>query len=188
MARIPTDELERLKKETDLSELVRASGVKLIAHGKDLLGLCPFHDDKEPSLVVTPKKNLWNCLGACGEGGTVVDWVMKTQGVSFRHAVEILRNGSAVSGAPVAPIKRSTVPRLACPLSDDAEESELIAEVVDYYHQTLLEAPEAQAYLEKRGIWGPEAVSRFKLGFANRTLGLRLPEKNRAAFKSTGLR
>ena len=81
MARIPQSELERLKRETDLVELVRASGVELKRHGKDLLGLCPFHDDKEPSLVVTPGKNLWNCLGACGEGGTVVDWVMRTQGV-----------------------------------------------------------------------------------------------------------
>jgi DNA primase len=127
MARIPKDELERLKKETDLVELVRSSGVELKAHGKDLLGLCPFHDDKEPSLVVTPKKNLWNCLGACGEGGTVVDWVMRTQGVSFRHAAEILRNGSPVSGAPAAPLKRSTVPRLPCPLSEDADGPELVA-------------------------------------------------------------
>ena len=181
MARIPQHELERLKRDIDLVELVRASGVELKAHGKDLLGLCPFHDDKEPSLVVTPGKNLWNCLGACGEGGTVVDWVMKTQGVSFRHAVEILRNGSAAAGAPAAPLKRSTVPRLPCPLSDDAEGPELVAQVVDYYHRTLIEAPEARAYLEKRGIADPEAVERFKLGFANRTLGLRLPERNRSA-------
>jgi len=181
MARIPQSELERLKRETDLVELVRASGVELKVHGKDLLGLCPFHDDKEPSLVVTPSRNLWNCLGACSEGGTVVDWVMRTQGVSFRHAVEILRNGSAVSGAPAAPLKRSTVPRLPCPLSEGAEESELVGQVVDYYHETLLGSPEAKAYLEKRGIWDPEAVKRFKLGFANRTLGLRLPERNRAA-------
>jgi len=181
MARIPQDELERLKREVDLPDLVRASGVKLRQHGKDLLGLCPFHDDREPSLVVTPKKNLWNCLGACGEGGTVIDWVIRTQGVSFRHAVEILRNGSALSAPPPAPVKRSTVRRLPCPLSDGTEGSELVAQVVDYYHRILLEAPEAQAYLEKRGIAEEEAVKRFKLGFANRTLGLRLPGRNRAA-------
>ena len=179
MARIPKDELERLKKETDLVELVRAAGVELKTHGKDLLGLCPFHDDKEPSLVVTPSKNLWNCLGACGEGGTVVDWVMKTQGVSFRHAVEILRGGGRIS-APIAG-KRSTVPRLPCPLADDAEGAALLGQVVDYYHDVLSEAPEAKSYLEKRGIWDEEAAGVFKLGFANRTLGLRLPEKNRAA-------
>jgi len=177
MARIPTDELERLKRETDLVELVRSSGVELKTHGKDLLGLCPFHDDKAPSLVVTPSKNLWNCLGACGEGGTVVDWVMRTQGVSFRHAVEILRGGGELS-APIAG-KRSTVPRLPCPLADDAEGAVLLGQVVDYYHEVLQEAPEARSYLEKRGIWDPEAVDVFKLGFANRTLGLRLPEKNR---------
>jgi DNA primase len=73
MARIPQGELERLKRETDLAALVRARGVELRPHGSDLLGLCPFHDDNEPSLVVTPAKGLWHCLGACSEGGTVIE-------------------------------------------------------------------------------------------------------------------
>lgn len=51
--------------------------MKLQRHGADLLGLCPFHDDHEPSLVINPHKNLWNCLGACQSGGSVIDWVMK---------------------------------------------------------------------------------------------------------------
>ena len=38
--------------------------------------------------MITPAKNLWHCLGACQQGGTVIDWVMKAEGVSFRHAVE----------------------------------------------------------------------------------------------------
>jgi len=44
-----------------------------------------------PSLVISPKTNLWHCLGACNVGGSNIDWVMKTKGVSFRHAVELLR-------------------------------------------------------------------------------------------------
>jgi DNA primase len=44
-----------------------------------------------PSLVVSPKTNLWHCLGKCSIGGSAIDWVMKTQGVSFRHAVELLK-------------------------------------------------------------------------------------------------
>ena len=80
MARIPQDELDRIKRETDLVALVQAAGVELERRGKDLVGRCPFHDDHEPSLVVTPAKNLWQCLGACGEGGSVVDWVMKASG------------------------------------------------------------------------------------------------------------
>jgi DNA primase len=91
MARIPDDEIGRLKNEISLERLVRARGIELRKHGADLIGLCPFHDDHEPSLVVSPAKNLWHCLGACQTGGSVIDWTMKTQGVSFRHAVELLR-------------------------------------------------------------------------------------------------
>ena len=63
MARIPKEEIERLKKEVNLKELVEFSGVKLEPKGKDFIGLCPFHNDKDPSLVISPDKNLWNCLG-----------------------------------------------------------------------------------------------------------------------------
>jgi DNA primase len=75
--RIPADELERLKREVSVERLAEARGVKLRRHGRDLIGLCPFHEDHEPSLVISPEKNLWHCLGACQAGGSVVDWVMK---------------------------------------------------------------------------------------------------------------
>jgi len=93
MGRIPDKELERLKQEVSLQRLAESRGITLKRHGQDLIGLCPFHDDKEPSLVITPSKNLWHCLGACQCGGSVIDWVMKSEGVSFRHAVELLREG-----------------------------------------------------------------------------------------------
>jgi DNA primase len=91
MARIPDADIERLKQEFSWQRLVEAQGIELKRHGPDLLDLCPFHEDHEPSLVVSPKKNLWHCLGACQRGGSVIDWVMKRRGVSFRHAVELLR-------------------------------------------------------------------------------------------------
>lgn len=94
MARIPDVEIERLKETTDLQALVEAKGVTLVRHGADWHGRCPFHDDKTPSLVVSPAKNLWHCLGACQIGGTAIDWVMRADGVSFRHAVELLRNAA----------------------------------------------------------------------------------------------
>ncbi|HFB65329.1 MAG TPA: hypothetical protein ENJ60_07290 [Aeromonadales bacterium] len=52
MARIPNNELDRLKREVALVRLVESSGIELKKHGKDYLGLCPFHNDKEPSLVI----------------------------------------------------------------------------------------------------------------------------------------
>ena len=106
MARIPEIEIERLKQEISLQRVVESAGIALKRHGADLVGLCPFHDDKTPSLVITPKTNLWHCLGACQAGGSVIDWVMKVEGVSFRHAVELLQNDSfsslAAGSSPIA--------------------------------------------------------------------------------------
>ncbi|MFB3906616.1 MAG: CHC2 zinc finger domain-containing protein, partial [Acidobacteriota bacterium] len=53
MVRIADEELERIKREISIERLVEASGVELRRHGADLIGLCPFHEDTEPSLVVT---------------------------------------------------------------------------------------------------------------------------------------
>jgi DNA primase len=182
MARIPSQVVERLKTTVSVQRLAEARGVALKKHGSDLIGRCPFHEDKTPSLVITPAKNLWHCLGACQAGGTVIDWVMRSDGVSFRHAVELLQNDYqplAASSAGVLPAKHSTVKKLAVPIAADAEDEKLLAQVIEYYHETLLASPEALGYLNRRGIGSEEAIKTFKLGFANRTLGYRLPEKNR---------
>jgi DNA primase len=177
MAHIPDEVIERLKQEISLERLAESRGVKLTRHGADLLGLCPFHDDHEPSLVISPKKNLWHCLGACQAGGTVIDWVMKCEGVSFRHAVELLRSG--VPSTAAGPVKVSTVRKLPPPVERDADDAATLEQVTAFYHETLKQSPEALAYLDKRGLQSEEAIRQFRLGFANRTLGLRLPAKNR---------
>ncbi|MEJ0037667.1 MAG: CHC2 zinc finger domain-containing protein [Gammaproteobacteria bacterium] len=194
MARIPDEVIERLKSEVSVQRLAEGRGVIFTKHGADLIGRCPFHEDHTPSLVVTPAKNLWHCLGACQQGGTVIDWVMRAEGVSFRHAVELLQNdalpvssslaaaspaASSASAAAVMPAKRSTTKKLAAPLARDASDAKLLAQVIDYYHQELLQSPEALEYLKRRGIASEEAIKALRLGFANRTLGYRLPEKNR---------
>jgi DNA primase catalytic core len=185
MARIPQHELERLKREISVQRLAEARGVKLAPYGDNLIGLCPFHDDKEPSLVISPRKNLWNCLGACGQGGSVVDWVMTAEGVSFRHAVELLREDlPPVGDRPRRALKRSTVPKLPPPVEPQSADHELVEQVVGYYHETLKQSPEALGYLESRGLRSSEMIERFRLGFANRTLGYRLPQKNRKEGKA----
>ena len=180
MARVPEAELERLKREVSIQRLAEVRGVELRRHGADLIGLCPFHEDHEPSLVISPAKNLWHCMGACQAGGSVVDWVMRAEGVSFRHAVELLREDLPFVAA-ARPVKVSTVRRLPAPVEWDADDQELLGQVLRYYHATLMESPEALRYLEARGLRSSELIERFQLGFANRTLGLRLPEKNRRA-------
>lgn len=181
MARISEAEIERLKREVAVEELVRRKGVELRRHGRDLIGLCPFHDDHEPSLVVTPEKNLWHCFGACQTGGSVIDWVKKAEGVSFRHAVELLRAGASAAATSKPPVKQSTVQKLEAPMAASAADGEVLRKVVAYYHATLKSSPDALGYLERRGLGSSEMLDRFELGFANRTLGYRLPAKNRRA-------
>jgi DNA primase catalytic core len=182
MARIPDQEIERLKREIPIERLVKAAGIELRKHGADLIGRCPFHDDREPSLVVTPEKNLWHCLGACNTGGSVIDWIMKTRGVSFRHAVELLKADHPTLFAQVEKIvRKNTTAKLAAPITLDAGDQESLRGVVGFYHETLKNSPEALRYLESRGLTDTEMIDRFQLGFANRKLGLTLPDKNRKA-------
>jgi DNA primase len=181
MARIPDTDLQRLKDEISVQRLIESSGVELKKLGKDWAGKCPFHADDTASLVITPSKNLWHCFG-CQIGGGVVDWVMKIKGVSFRHAVELLKDETALTSLAAGgshPIRQSTVRTLPPPVALDADDRSLLLQVVSYYQQSLKDSPEALAYLQSRGLNHPELLDHFKLGFANRTLGLRLPQKNR---------
>jgi DNA primase len=180
MPRIPDTEIERLKNEVSVERLVEASGVELKRGGKDMLGRCPFHKDDTASLVVTPGKNLWHCFG-CGVGGGPIDWVMKRRGVSFRHAVELLREGVVPLAADGAVLNNPRLRVLPPPVAFDADDQALLNQTVRYYHERLLATAEAQTYLAGRGLAHAELVAHFKLGVADRTLGLRLPEKTRKA-------
>ena len=185
MARIPDSEIERLKKDIPIERLVMGFGVELKRHGAELIGTCPFHEDKTPSLVVSPKTNLWHCLGACNVGGSTIDWVMRTKGVSFRHAVELLRADhsslfiATTAAGEARVVKKSTTAKLDTPVKAEADDQEALRQVTAYYHETLKESPEALRYLESRGLTHPEMLGRFQIGFANRTLGYHLPDKNR---------
>src|ERR1700678_3340542 len=184
MARIPDEALERLKREVSLARLIEAQGLKLIVQGKDLACRCPWHEgDDTPSCIVSPKTNLWHCFG-CDAGGSVIDWVMRTHKVSFRHACELLAKqhpalaAAASTDMPPAAVKLSAGKlRTAQSFSLATGDQELLNQVIDFYHTTLKSSPEALEYLERRGLGNPELIERFRLGYANRTLAYRLAPK-----------
>jgi len=182
MARLSDDVINRIKQEVSLLRLVESQGYQPKKHGAkgDYVISCPFHDDKTPSMVISSKKNVFNCFG-CGESGTVIDWVMKTQGLSFRHAVTVLQEDAGLV-TEAKTVKRSTTKTLP-PLAAQADDQKLLREVMDYYHQTLKQSPEALDYLASRGLKSSELIDTFKLGYANRTLAYRLPEKQYKAGK-----
>jgi DNA primase len=102
----------------------------------------------------------------------VIDWVMKSEGVSFRHAVELLRENAPLSSAGT--VKTSTVRRLPSPVDAEADDATILGQIATFYHGTLLASPDALAYLDNRGIRDDEAITRFQLGLADRSLGLRI--------------
>lgn len=173
MARIPQEEIERIKREVKLTELAARRGIELVRHGEDnLMGRCPWHEDATPSLCVSPAKNLWHCLGACNVGGDVIEWVMKMENVGFRHAVEMLLGG-------VDRLTREGKTRIDLPPIELGEdERECLERVAAYYEERLHAAtsPQGLEYLEHRGIRNEDFLRSFRIGFADRTLGLRIPE------------
>jgi DNA primase catalytic core len=183
MGRIPEEELERLK-QIPIQAIAEARGVQFTRRGSDLVALCPFHKEETPSFIVSPDKNLWHCLGACGRGGSVLDLVMLVEAVSFRQAVELLRAGYPAAGAapgPLKPIKHSTVRKMPPAVELDATDQELLEQVMAYYQRRLLVDRDALAYLQKRGLGSSEMIEHFGLGYSDRSLCYGLPEKNRKA-------
>ena len=172
MAHITEETIERIKREASLVVEVERSGIALRRHGTngDRAGRCPFHPDDTPSLVITPSTNLFHCFG-CGAAGNVIQWVMQTRGLGFREAVAELMAG----------LGTATAPSSSCPLDVGMTDGELARAVVDYYHESLKGSAEALGYLERRGIRSDELIERFRLGYADRSLGTLIPEKNRVA-------
>jgi DNA primase catalytic core len=181
MAYVPPEVKERIKREVSIQRLAEARGIKLRRSGKELIGLCPFHKDTKPSLNIDPVQNVWNCKGACGEGGDVIEWVKRIEGVSFSHALELLQRDYLPSAAASAgpPPRICTVPKLPPLFEPTIDDQKLLGIVVEYYHQTLKQTPGAQQYLMKRGLQSAEMVEQFRLGFSNRSLNYHLPDKNR---------
>jgi DNA primase catalytic core len=178
--RIPEADLDQVKRQTDLLALVRSRGIELAKHGtKDFIGRCPFHDDRnKPNFIVSPAKGLWHCM-ACGKAGNVIQFVQQHDGVSFRHAFDLLQQGGPAVFTAQPMQKQSTVPKLPCPLDAEADDATLFSQVVSYYHERLKQTPTARAYLASRGLDDDQLIDHFQIGFADRSLGLRLPEKNR---------
>lgn len=120
MPRLPDTEIDRIKSGTDLIALIQSRGVALKQQGANWTGFCPFHDDQETAnLIVTPGKGLWRCMAAaCGAVGNAIQFVEKFDGVSFRHAFEVLSGAgaNAFAAGDGTPRKQATIPKLACPV------------------------------------------------------------------------
>lgn len=84
----------KIKEAVDIVELIGDS-VRLEKKGRNYSGLCPFHDEKTPSFMVSPERGTWHCFG-CGKGGDVFSFVMEKEGLTFPEALEYLARRAGI--------------------------------------------------------------------------------------------
>jgi DNA primase len=151
-------DIDRVREATDLVELI--SEVTTVKRsGRSFMAVCPFHQEKTPSMSVDRGRGLYHCFG-CGKGGDVFSFVQETQGVEFGDALEMLAAKSGI-----------TLTRDAADARDRGRRGaavDAIRRAIDVYHRRLRSAAEAgpaRAYLRSRGYDG-DLIDEWKLGFA----------------------
>lgn len=159
--RIRAEDIVYVREHAHIDEVVTAAGVALKnAGGGQKKGLCPFHDEKSPSFHVTPSKNYYHCFG-CGVGGDVIDFMMKTDHLSFTETIERLASQIGYTlhyeeGGPQQPTsKRSRL-------------YSAHLEAAKFYRELLNTSPDAgyaRDLLTKRGFDKPACES-FGVGYA----------------------
>ena len=92
--------LEEIRDKVDIYELI-SQYVNLKRSGANYIGLCPFHNEKTPSFSLSPSKGIFKCFG-CGEGGDVISFVMKREGLGFREAIKFLADKYNIELRPVS--------------------------------------------------------------------------------------
>jgi DNA primase len=183
VARSLDDDITQLQRDVSLERLAQARGVTLRGHGAKLSGVCAFHSKSRPRLVINTKANTWACRSCKVTAGSVVEWTMRAEGVSGRHAIELLRTehvGGVGDGKAGKLVKKSSVKKLSAQFEPDADDAKLLDTVVGYYRDRLKANPTALGFLQKHGVVA-EAIDRFQIGFSDRTIGYTLPDKNRKA-------
>lgn len=164
MGLINSDDIANVRDRARLDDVVGTVVTLRSAGGGNYKGLCPFHDEKSPSFHVTPSKGLWHCFG-CQEGGDVIDFVRKIDGLTFVEAVEQLAGRFNVplryednADRPTAPSDYAVKKRLSLVNGYAAER----------FHTLLLALPEdhpARAFLGERGFTVDHLVD-AQVGFA----------------------
>lgn len=161
-------DLERLKRETPILSLAGSFGIEFKKVGKnEYAGLCPFHEDKNPSLHINVLKNLFHCKG-CGKSGSVIDWLILTENLTLPEAIGRLRSDAAMivrAFERAAKIEEDKPVDILEPFYQNA-----LGLALAYWHDNFKNKKEGADYLLKRGLIYGELVEEFKIGYSDGSL------------------
>ena len=152
------DDIDKVRQATDLVDLV-ASVTKVKRSGRSFMAICPFHEEKSPSLSLDPGRGLYHCFG-CGKGGDVFTFLSEIQGLDFNEAVEELARRAGIQVTSDADADRRRGRRNTL--------HDAVRRAIEVYHTRLRTGPDAgpaRAYLRGRGYDG-DVVDDYRIGFA----------------------
>lgn len=150
---------EQIRQKLDIVQYI-GQYVQLKKTGRNYKGLCPFHQEKSPSFIVSPERQIWHCFGSCGQGGDIIAFIMKYDNLTFPEAVRELAKQAGV-----------TVPDHWSRDGNITDKEAILtinARAAQYYHYVLEQTAvgkETIAYLNARAI-RPEIRNTFELGYA----------------------
>ncbi len=156
---MPDQTLQDIKDRLDIAEVL-GSYIQVKKAGTNYKAVCPFHNEKSASLMISPQKQIWHCFG-CHEGGDIFGFVIKYENVEFKEALKILADRAGVKLPEYKPVNQN-----------QANEQEQLFKINDfaarYYHEILLKdkrAEPARAYMKQRGL-REETIKQWQIGFA----------------------
>jgi DNA primase len=161
VARISSDSVNAVRDATNMAEVV-GQYTDLKQAGAQMMGLCPFHDERSPSFSVDPHDKLYHCFG-CGVAGDVFGFVMEKEGLGFTEAVEALADRYGVELQ-----REQEDPRAEAARQRRQRLQQLLERAAAYYSNYLWESKEAgkaREYLAARGL-SEETLKNFGVGFA----------------------
>ena len=159
---IPDSFIQELLSRVDVVDVV-GRYVQLRKGGANLLGLCPFHQEKSPSFTVSPSKQFFHCFG-CGAHGSAIGFLMQHSGASFQEAVRSLAStvGMQVPESNTSPANRA---RAAQRRQEQSAHSTILEKAQAFYKAQLKENQPAIQYLKSRGLTG-QIAARYGLGWS----------------------
>lgn len=157
---IPLDQIQQIKQEAELKQVVESLGVELKRAGANYVGRCPFHNEKTGSFYVHPRNQHWKCYG-CGEGGNAIDFVMKKKGCDFTEAVKYVAD---VIGFTITDDYHETAEQRQV-RERKMQQVDVNRLAVVWFQEQLRKNEEAMAYVKSRG-WSDETLQQWEIGYA----------------------
>lgn len=157
-------QLQEIKDRLDVVEVL-SGYIRVLKAGRNFKALCPFHNEKTPSFVISPDWQIWHCFG-CGEGGDIFSFVMKMEGMEFPEALKMLADRAGIELRRPSGFSGTQYGGIAS--ADKTNIFAVCAAAKNFYKEQLAKTPRglsAKKYLSDRGL-SEESINIFEIGYA----------------------